>query len=628
MGSSEDKGVKKKPDMVDKAIKELTKDYPISYDNKEDLSKDAKKLNRLVIYYAIVLPIITIILLVIIIVSTMNMVNKLILDAVISGAVVTVLAENEDADVLLDELGNSSIDYGESWGGDLIPGIYPSDPDLRKKAQILELARDVAPLVGMKPEMIFAIAYVESGLNFTYSSNTPDIYTQLVTSAGKDSWFTGGDIRHGKVQYQGHDKAIGPFQFETEYIDGEMTHVFTPSVHGGPLEQAVRSHMEIKDSSLDISRPHPLFLPDAMFNAGKIFEKHMNTYRPTAQADSRFGSLPQEIQDQIVYIYACDRYRGTIGTSSKNGIPMHKAMVSFYIDVYQTYGGLTEFYDGSKENTRAICMGTNIGGSSGSNWDGVLQSPVSVNGRNHSESLLKEMTDKTSTGLNYMNLFNQVKSGGSMMFRFGVGYGFEALNGGFSIYNDWDKEVRDALTAEGLLNNPGGSGTGSGGDPGDPQTPGAGQTGGVIPPGIDNNNVVGGLNPPIYNDANFRALMVEAEKCIQKPYGWGAQGPNSFDCSGMIYWIYKETGVSNIGRTTTREMYRSYIRLKNTEVSPGDLVFYNNGGTSIESISHVGMYIGNGKIIHHFGPNGKKGAVTAIERGGTKIFGYARVPTR
>ncbi|MFI5981343.1 NlpC/P60 family protein [Streptomyces sp. NPDC051555] len=77
---------------------------------------------------------------------------------------------------------------------------------------------------------------------------------------------------------------------------------------------------------------------------------------------------------------------------------------------------------------------------------------------------------------------------------------------------------------------------------------------------------------------------------LGKPYVWGATGPGSFDCSGLTQAAWKAAGVS-LPRTTYTQINAGH-RVSRDQLAPGDLVFFYSG------ISHVGMYIGNGQMIH------------------------------
>ena len=83
-----------------------------------------------------------------------------------------------------------------------------------------------------------------------------------------------------------------------------------------------------------------------------------------------------------------------------------------------------------------------------------------------------------------------------------------------------------------------------------------------------------------------------AYKFLGKPYVYGAAGPNSFDCSGLTLYVYNKFGV-DISRTTYTQVSQG-TKVNRSDLKPGDLVFFNTEG----SISHVGIYIGDGDFIH------------------------------
>lgn len=84
-------------------------------------------------------------------------------------------------------------------------------------------------------------------------------------------------------------------------------------------------------------------------------------------------------------------------------------------------------------------------------------------------------------------------------------------------------------------------------------------------------------------------------------YVYGAAGPNGFDCSGLMYYIYKQLGY-NIARGSSSQYYKSGYFVSTSEMQPGDLIFFfdrrfdSSGGTL--PTTHVGMYVGNGQFIH------------------------------
>jgi cell wall-associated NlpC family hydrolase len=87
-----------------------------------------------------------------------------------------------------------------------------------------------------------------------------------------------------------------------------------------------------------------------------------------------------------------------------------------------------------------------------------------------------------------------------------------------------------------------------------------------------------------------KAALTNALSKIGRPYRWGASGPNAFDCSGLVKWSF-----SNAGKAlprTSRAMAGVGMPVSRANLQPGDLVFF------YQPISHVGIYIGNGKIVH------------------------------
>jgi peptidoglycan DL-endopeptidase CwlO len=80
---------------------------------------------------------------------------------------------------------------------------------------------------------------------------------------------------------------------------------------------------------------------------------------------------------------------------------------------------------------------------------------------------------------------------------------------------------------------------------------------------------------------------------VGKPYQWGGSGPNSFDCSGLTSFAWRAAGVE-ITRTS-RSQWVATKRVSRGDLQPGDLVFYSRSGP--ESIGHVAMYIGGGRIV-------------------------------
>jgi cell wall-associated NlpC family hydrolase len=86
-----------------------------------------------------------------------------------------------------------------------------------------------------------------------------------------------------------------------------------------------------------------------------------------------------------------------------------------------------------------------------------------------------------------------------------------------------------------------------------------------------------------------------AKQQLGKRYVWGAEGPNVFDCSGLIYYAYREV-YGDAVRTTAFEYSEMGTTIDKENLLPGDVVFFNSPGSS--KVSHTGIYIGGGEFIH------------------------------
>ena len=113
-------------------------------------------------------------------------------------------------------------------------------------------------------------------------------------------------------------------------------------------------------------------------------------------------------------------------------------------------------------------------------------------------------------------------------------------------------------------------------------------------PGSNGNNA-NNNNNTVSTKAN--EVIAYAKTLLGKPYVWGAQGPNSFDCSGFTYYVFKNKAGIVLPRTSSAQSkYGTYVSKSNLKA--GDLVFFDTNGANDGNVSHVGMYIGNGQIIH------------------------------
>lgn len=104
------------------------------------------------------------------------------------------------------------------------------------------------------------------------------------------------------------------------------------------------------------------------------------------------------------------------------------------------------------------------------------------------------------------------------------------------------------------------------------------------------------IPPEALEDEVFAAMMEEAEKYLGYPYVWGGASPEtSFDCSGFVSWVVNHSGW-NVGRLTAQGLCNICTLVSNPR--PGDLVFFAHTYDSPETVTHVGIYVGDGWMIH------------------------------
>ena len=100
-----------------------------------------------------------------------------------------------------------------------------------------------------------------------------------------------------------------------------------------------------------------------------------------------------------------------------------------------------------------------------------------------------------------------------------------------------------------------------------------------------------------------KKALALAESKVGGKYVYATQGPNTFDCSGLTWWCYKQVGIS-LPRSSS-EQSRVGKKISVSNLQAGDLIFFDTesaGGKNTGRVSHVGMYIGNGKFVHASNP--------------------------
>lgn len=90
------------------------------------------------------------------------------------------------------------------------------------------------------------------------------------------------------------------------------------------------------------------------------------------------------------------------------------------------------------------------------------------------------------------------------------------------------------------------------------------------------------------------AAFEVAKKCLGIPYVYGGASTSGFDCSGLVYYCYKQVGVT-LNRVAADQMSNG-VYVDRSELQPGDIIGFRSGSSSY--INHVGMYAGNGMMIH------------------------------
>ncbi len=133
---------------------------------------------------------------------------------------------------------------------------------------------------------------------------------------------------------------------------------------------------------------------------------------------------------------------------------------------------------------------------------------------------------------------------------------------------------------------------------------GGGSTGGTV------------RNPPPPTPGAGGAIS-QALSQVGAPYVWGAAGPSSYDCSGLVAWAYGRVGVSLPHYSGA--MYAMTTRISASQLQPGDLVFWGGGGSE-----HVAIYMGGNQLVHAFGAEHGV-AVTNLNGWWKPPTGYGRI---
>ena len=106
------------------------------------------------------------------------------------------------------------------------------------------------------------------------------------------------------------------------------------------------------------------------------------------------------------------------------------------------------------------------------------------------------------------------------------------------------------------------------------------------------------VNSAYLADETFATLIEEAEKYLNYPYVWGGSNPStSFDCSGFVSYVLTNSGLVNTGRLGAQGLYNVCTPVSRANAKPGDLIFFT-GTYDTPGVSHVGIYVGDGVMLH------------------------------
>ena len=133
------------------------------------------------------------------------------------------------------------------------------------------------------------------------------------------------------------------------------------------------------------------------------------------------------------------------------------------------------------------------------------------------------------------------------------------------------------------------------------------------------------IPPEALSDERFAAMIAEAEKYLGYPYVWGGSSPStSFDCSGFVCWVINHSGVGSVGRTTAQGIFNYTTPIAPGEAKPGDIIFFTGTYDSGSAVSHVGIYAGNGMMIHCGNPISYASVNTPYWQ--SHFYSYGRLP--
>ena len=128
-----------------------------------------------------------------------------------------------------------------------------------------------------------------------------------------------------------------------------------------------------------------------------------------------------------------------------------------------------------------------------------------------------------------------------------------------------------------------------------------------------------------FADEKFARLIEEGEKYLGFPYVWGGTSPStSFDCCGFVSFVLTNSGVLNTGPRGVEGLYDLTNRIPPSEARPGDLIFFSETYEGGGELSHVGLYVGDGYMLHCGNPIGYVHIESSFYR--DHFYAFGRLP--
>lgn len=376
----------------------------------------------------------------------------------------------------------------------IVYGAYPLEDELRVKQELIEICNKVGQIYGIPGDYILGILMVEtSAYRYPTIMGSGSLYKDLLLVEYKardgklffvDSKYTGmykdkggnpitDPLKVGRLRPDADDnnvaKAIGPFQFWSSFIAGQVTRMYVEK-DGKPGVVENVPMMSVFDEKLGFLRPNPFYLPDAAVNAAALLVTYMNQHKNRDDIWSGVDSLglPESIKQDILYIYGTDRYHGDTESRAKGdeAIEFHRTWAKMYGQIFKLYNSkgilkssLGDFSSSGKgafdtERIRTLAGGVPfiVGGSI--DFDGtfnhsskVLESDgsgkyVELCDKKYYTPLITEVSNTSPFDINYRSLLVNMRRGpaGSNN-KFGWIYGFQGLNQAKYYTALWTNEI-------------------------------------------------------------------------------------------------------------------------------------------------------------------------------------------